>query len=315
MPRILIELPNWLGDAVMATPSINNFLKNFDSVDLFFVSHNPAVIEIFKKHPNTNNAIFVNKNIFNIYNFAKKSGKFNYFVSYRNTIHSRILKFFISANKKYSYKKNRVLGLHQVQKYNFFTNSFSENKYEPGNLDVFIEPRFNVQSEMIGLNPGGSYGDAKRWNLQEFAKLAKYFSSHYQVLILGGNEEVESAQEIENYLQDNGINNFQNLAGKTSISDLIELINNLELLVTNDSGTMHIAAALKTPTVSVFGPTNYIETSQWKNNQSFIEHLNLECQPCMKRSCPLKHHNCMNLLKAERVIKTILDNKLLKDLK
>ena len=68
---------------------------------------------------------------------------------------------------------------------------------------------------------------------------------------------------------------------------------------------MHIAASFKIPTIALFGPTNEVETSQWNNLNSIIIKKNLECQPCMKRTCPLKHHNCMKHIKAKEVIESI----------
>ena len=68
---------------------------------------------------------------------------------------------------------------------------------------------------------------------------------------------------------------------------------------------MHLAASLQIPTIAIFGPTNSNETSQWKNSNSVIIKKNLECQPCMKRTCPLNHHNCMKLIKAQEVIDSI----------
>ena len=91
----------------------------------------------------------------------------------------------------------------------------------------------------------------------------------------------------------------------TSISELSNYISNLDIFVTGDSGPMHIAASLQVPTIAIFGPTNSIETSQWKNANSFIVKKNLDCQPCMKRTCPLKHHNCMKLIEAQEVIESI----------
>jgi heptosyltransferase-2 len=74
---------------------------------------------------------------------------------------------------------------------------------------------------------------------------------------------------------------------------------------------MHLAAGFQVPTVAIFGPTRDDETSQWMNKKSIIVKKNLECQPCMKRTCPLKHHNCMSLIKAIDVLNTIksFDNK------
>ena len=102
-----------------------------------------------------------------------------------------------------------------------------------------------------------------------------------------------------------GVNNYQNLAGKTSIAGLITQLSNLDLFITGDSGSMHIAAAFQVPTVTIFGPTNDKETSQWMGKKSVIVKQNLDCQPCMRRVCPLKHHNCMKLIKAKEVLNAI----------
>ena len=99
--------------------------------------------------------------------------------------------------------------------------------------------------------------------------------------------------------------NYKNLAGNTTITELINKISSLDLFITGDSGPMHIAAAFQIPTVAIFGPTKDKETSQWMNKKSIIVKKNLDCQPCMKRICPLQHHNCMNLIKAIDVLKAV----------
>ena len=68
---------------------------------------------------------------------------------------------------------------------------------------------------------------------------------------------------------------------------------------------MHIAAACQIPTVAIFGPTNHEETSQWKNYKSSIVKKNLDCQPCMKRECPLKHNNCMRKIQVSDVLEAV----------
>jgi len=110
------------------------------------------------------------------------------------------------------------------------------------------------------------------------------------------------AQFLEKAIRKKGVKNVFNLAGKTSIDSLCAYISKMQLFITGDSGPMHIAAAYKIPTISLFGSTKYLETSQWKNKESVIIKRDLECQPCMKRICPLGHHNCMKLITAESVI-------------
>ena len=95
------------------------------------------------------------------------------------------------------------------------------------------------------------------------------------------------------------------MAGKTTIPELINHISNLDLFITGDSGPMHVAAAFQVPTVAIFGPTKDDETSQWMNEKSLIVKKSLECQPCMERTCPLQHHNCMKLITYLEVLKII----------
>ncbi len=155
---------------------------------------------------------------------------------------------------------------------------------------------------LLGINPGASYGSAKRWYPQEFAKVANELSNEYDIIIFGGPSEKDIANDIEKSLIKNGVTNYQNLAGNTTIPELINQISGLDLFITGDSGPMHVAAAFQVPTVSIFGPTKDNETSQWMNERSIIVKKNLDCQPCMKRTCPLGHHNCMNLIKAVDVL-------------
>ena len=130
-------------------------------------------------------------------------------------------------------------------------------------------------------------------------------SKQFDIIIFGSTNEKDFSKDIEKSLIAKGINNYQNLAGKTTIAELINCISNLDLFITGDSGPMHLAASFQIPTIAIFGPTKDDETSQWMNDHSIVLKKNLDCQPCMKRTCPLKHHNCMKLIKAQEVIDSI----------
>jgi heptosyltransferase-2 len=117
--------------------------------------------------------------------------------------------------------------------------------------------------------------------------------------------EEDIANDIEKELEKANSCNYQNIAGKTSIKELCQKIGGLDLFITGDSGPMHVAAAFNVPTVAIFGPTKDKETNQWKNTKSWIVKRELECAPCMKRTCPLKHHECMKLIEAEDVLEAV----------
>jgi heptosyltransferase-2 len=171
-------------------------------------------------------------------------------------------------------------------------------------LKLYIKPK-KFDRPTLGINAGATYGSAKRWYPERFAEVAKEFSDRFDIIIFGGPNEVEMAQEIESNLKSANVQNYTNLAGKTTIEELCANIAGCSLFITNDSGPMHIAAAYQVPTVSIFGPTKYKETSQWKNENSKLVRHEMECSPCMKRECPSKDHACMKEITALEVIQAV----------
>jgi heptosyltransferase II len=234
-----------------------------------------------------------------LYKTIKSLGKFDVFFSFRSSLRSKFMKFLTSSNKKYQFNKRKFAKIHQVEKYNNFVNDSLQINTMTSKLILHSKQKSeNRKNKLLGINPGASYGRAKRWYPKEFANVAIDLSNEYDIIIFGGPKEIDIASDIEKYLIVSGIKNYQNLASKTSITELMNLIANLDLFVTGDSGPMHLAAAYQIPTVAIFGPTNDQETSQWMNEKSVIVKRDLECQPCMKRKCPLTHHNCMKEIKA-----------------
>ena len=306
--RILIELPTWLGDTVMATPAIENLIQFHSEAEVILVGSEVS-IEVLKNHPNITKSYVLDKKYSSIFFLSRELGKFDKFFTFRNSFRSNLLKLFINSKQKFIYKKNNFKEFHQVEKYTKFINNSLKIELSIGPLVIHSSESFgeNLYSEdkrklILGVNPGSSYGNAKRWYPEEFSEVIAALCNKYDIIILGGKGEKDIAMDIQRLIVKKGVNNYKNLAGKISVSELINYISNLDLFITGDSGPMHIAANYKIPTISIFGPTRSDETSQWKNDKDIIIKKNLPCQPCMKRVCPLKHHDCMRLIKAKDVI-------------
>ena len=304
--RILIELPTWLGDTVMTTPAIDNLVNYYNGPEITLIGSFVSV-ETLGNHPQVSKTHVLNKNYLSLYNKVKDLGEFDVFFSFRSTCRSKFLKLLVSAKNKYQFNKDQYNNCHQVEKYNNFVNNCLGLNLPAGKLIIHPNLRLlnNNSAPIVGINPGASYGSAKRWYPKEFAEVAAELSTHYEIIIFGGPDEMDIAADIEKSLVDKGVTNYKNLVGITTIQELISRISTLDLFITGDSGSMHIAASFQVPTVAIFGPTRDDETSQWKNDKSIIVKKDLDCQPCMKRNCPLKHHNCMNLIKAVDVLKAV----------
>ena len=306
--RIFIELPTWLGDAIMASVAINNLFKKFPDAK-FTVFGSYVATEIYKPFDQVEKILIdsskqKNNRYIWLYKEAKDLGKFDLSFSFRHSFSSKFLIFFISSAKKYIYKRLSKEPMHQVKRYNDFVAHYLGCEFELDDLSLPFKQKISDRP-LLGINPGATYGNAKRWYPSEFAKVAIALSNKFDILIFGGPTETEIAGDIADILKKNGIKNFTNLAGKTTIPLLCEYISSLSLFVTNDSGPLHIAAAYKIKTIAIFGPTIPKETNGWRNDNEIIVRKHLKCQPCMKRICPLDHHECMKQILASDVLKVL----------
>ena len=314
--KILIILPNWLGDTIMATPAIELLCKYYPHARFTFVGSFVS-IEALKYHPRCEKAIVdetkkASNRVLATYKLARELGEFDLALSFRNQLHASLLLrftntviciakrswhslFLLSHTPKISTKQHLVEQYAKLAMTN--VDSFDSNI---GKLKLYIEPK-KFSRPTLGINAGATYGSAKRWYPERFAEVAKEFSDEFDILIFGGVNEVTMANEIEQNL---GVP-CTNLAGKTTIAELCANIGGLTLFITNDSGPMHVAAAFGVPTVAIFGPTKHTETSQWMNEKSTIVRHEMECSPCMKRECPLGHHECMKSITANEVIEAV----------
>ena len=318
--NILIILPNWLGDAIMATPAIELLVKYHPDARLTFVGSFVS-IEALKYHPRCVKAVVdetkkSNNRFLATYKLAKELGQFHLAVTFRNQIHSSLLlrftntviclakqswhsRFLLSHTPKI--KSNKHLALQYTELAMINVDAYED---DISVLKLYIKPNV-FEKQTLGINAGATYGSAKRWYPEKFAEVAAEFSDKFNIIIFGGPNEVEMANDIQKSLKSMKVTNFTNLAGKTNIEELCASIAGCSLFITNDSGPMHVAAAYQVPTVAIFGPTKYKETSQWMNEKSKIVRHEMDCSPCMKRECPLKHHECMTTITAQEVIEAV----------
>ena len=310
--KILIELPTWLGDAIMATPALENLFAAYPDAKITLVGSYVST-EALKAHPRINHTIVDTTKqkgfrLLNLYRLAKTIGPHDIAISFRSHFYSTLLLKLTRSTKIYQFHKNTTYyplpttySLHQVEKYHSFINTVTGRNDTPGPLRLYW-PKKSFSHPALGINPGATYGSAKRWYPEKFAEVASALADRFDIVIFGGPAETDIANDIEKMIKEKGVKNVTNLAGKTTIPELCSTIAGLDLFITGDSGPMHIAAAYQVPTVAIFGPTRHKETSQWMNPKSIIVRHELECAPCMKRTCPIKTHACMKEISAEEVI-------------
>ena len=157
---------------------------------------------------------------------------------------------------------------------------------------------FPEAGPILALCPGAEFGASKRWPQQYYAKVANtMLEQGWQVWLFGTQKD----RSITDLIDADTRARCHNLAGKTSLSDVIDLISLAKQVVTNDSGLMHIANAVGCNSIVIYGSSSPEFTPPLSKRAQIIR-PDIECSPCFKRICPLKHHNCMNGIKAEQVI-------------
>ena len=185
--------------------------------------------------------------------------------------------------------KNRLLYVSKDEA-NHALETLSKNNITPDDL-------------IIGINPGAAYGSSKRWYPDRFGQVAKTLTKYYnvKVIVFGSQGETGIAEEIIKSAEVSIVN----LAGKTSIRELMALIAFCKVFITNDSGPMHIASALGIPVVAIFGSTDPSVTGPLGARDAVIK-KELPCSPCLLRKCP-KNLECMDLISVDDVISGVVN--------
>ncbi len=167
--------------------------------------------------------------------------------------------------------------------------------------------RFGLELDrpVLALCPGAEFGEAKRWPARHYAQVAEhYIRLGWQVWLFGSKNDHPVGEEIREELMPGLREESYNLAGQTSLAEAIDLLSCADAVVSNDSGLMHVAAALERPLVAVYGSTSPGFTPPLAEQVEIVR-LGLDCSPCFERTCRFGHYNCLQDLPASQVVSAL----------
>ncbi|OQQ00393.1 lipopolysaccharide heptosyltransferase II [Vibrio campbellii] len=169
--------------------------------------------------------------------------------------------------------------------------------------------KFNLNQEapVVGLCPGAEFGPAKKWPETHYAEVASAMvNTGKQVWLFGSQKDLETCNNIKQLVPQEHQHQIHVLAGQTSLIEAVDLLAACQTVVANDSGLMHVAAAVGCNVVAVYGSTSPKYTPPLAEKVEIV-HTDIDCRPCFKRECPLGHLNCLNQLSPQKVISKIPD--------
>src|SRR6185503_20082595 len=212
--------------------------------------------------------------------------------------------------------------MHQAEYYQYLVRQLGMDSgpLEPSVLvpdDVIVGARMLLNSRnwkssrpFIAIAPGAAYGTAKRWLPEHYATLvSNLVESGAQCVLVGSRGDIETTNWIQRLVPDKQRRDVLDLTGVTSLSLLVGLIAIAKAFVSNDSGAMHLAAAVGTPVTAIFGPTREYETRPLPRAGARAQVLihDVWCRPCMLRECPIDHR-CMKRLLPDRVLSGVRES-------
>lgn len=332
--RILVRAVNWIGDAVMTTPAIGAVREHFPDAEITLLA-NPLVSQLFSPHEWVDRVITfdrkgAHRGIAGRFRLAGKlrQERFDLAIILPNSFDSALIPWLAGIPARLGkcsdgrsllltgrYPAGEIAGRHEVQYYLDLLGHFGikgratathlvttpgEDSQAAARL---MDHGIDAGDFVLGINPGATFGSAKRWYPDRFAEVARRLAAEWEakVVIFGGPDETDIAAEIERHLAGTCLN----LAGKTTVRDLMALIKRCSFFITNDSGPMHIAAAFGVPLAAIFGPTDHTGTAPY-TEKAVIVRRDADCAPCKLRECP-SDHRCMTAVTAEDVVRAALE--------
>ena len=331
--KILIIGPSWIGDMVMAQ-SLFKAIKADNPTALIDVLALAWTTPLLNRMPEVNKVIImpISHNVFG-WNMRKQLGHdlrqehYDQAIVLPNSWKSALIPWFANIPIRSGWRGEMRYGLLNdirileqqalpliVQRYVSLaypaSQSYAAPSYSPPLIIAKTPPSefklaLKPQQKRLVFCPGAEFGPAKQWPATHYAELADtLLSQGWQLLILGSKADKDLADKIVSHIKTSEQNDIFNLCGKTHLSDAIDLIDTANLVISNDSGLMHIAAALQKPLIAIYGPTSPNFTPPLTDNAHIVQ-IDVECGPCFQRRCPEGHHHCMKKISSEHVLTLI----------
>lgn len=316
--RVLIRSPNWLGDAVMSVDCVRALKHGRPDAHLT-VAVPSTVSAVWKLVPEVDEVLpFASKSLLQSVRAIRARGRFDAAIIFPNSMRSALEVWLAGIPWRIGYGRggrrmflNQIVHRntrsgrrpHQVLRYlNIARNLGATPKDVDGTVPPQSSPRNGAGSPRFALCPGAEYGPAKRWLPERFAQTAKIVAEKLNAkwAIVGTAKEAPIADAIAAELGDH----CENRAGQTTLEQLIDELRNCSLLLTNDTGTMHLAALLGTPVVAVFGSTEPALTGP-RGDQHIILRHHVECSPCFLRECPIDFR-CMHAVTVAETVDAVV---------
>jgi heptosyltransferase II len=328
--KILIRGPNWVGDAVLAIPAMKAVRESFPQAEITLLVR-PWVAGLFTSAPFLDK-LWSEEKPSSVADWARltrqiRRRKFDLALLLPNSFESALMTFLGGVPRRVGYATDgrrwmltnsiapSEVRRHQVHYYLDLVKILSASADLPSiHIQATSEERATARrllraegvpddAPFLVLNPGAAYGAAKRWHEDRFAGVASVLAKELRlrVALIGSEKERSIAGQIADRMTPRPAV----LTGKTTLEALIGVLAEASLMITNDSGPMHIAAALGVPTVAVFGSTDDLVTGPYGPRTRIVKHA-VECSPCLLRECPIDHR-CMNGVSVEDVCSAARD--------
>ena len=335
MSRLAVRATNWLGDAVMSLPAIRAIRGIFPHAHIAVVAR-PWVAELYARERSIDRVIRYEAGTLGDkrrFSAELRAERFDGAILLQNAFDAALMAWMARIPERIGYARDGRSWLltraipapesGEIPRHERFyylellrraglMERFPES--ETIRLDGMEEAReagmahlraLGIVGTAVGISPGASYGNAKRWPPERFAEAAaRLRDMKAAYLIFGSAGEREMCEAAARLLRADGLD-ARNLAGETTLGEFIEMTAACRLFLTNDSGAMHVASAAGVPTVTVFGATDDTTTGPTGPLARVVrEHA--ECSPCLLRECPIDHR-CMTRVTAERVAGVALE--------